>query len=169
MKKQILKLRSQGKSYNQIQKILNCSKSTISYHCGDGQKEKAKQRLHSYVSKNLNGILKRKKDNFSFVTRKKKLKKRVNLNFSAEEFKNKLISNPECYLTGRKIDLLRPKTYQCDHIIPLSQGGNCELSNMGLTCKEANLAKHNLSHEDFINLCKEILIHHGYKVINQYE
>jgi hypothetical protein len=42
LKKQIVKLRLEGKTYNEIKDILNCSKSTISYHCksygldGDG-------------------------------------------------------------------------------------------------------------------------------------
>ena len=33
MKEQILKLRLEGKSYNQIVDILKCAKSTVSYHC----------------------------------------------------------------------------------------------------------------------------------------
>ena len=33
MKEEILKLRKEGKSYRQIEKLLKCSKSTISYHC----------------------------------------------------------------------------------------------------------------------------------------
>jgi orotate phosphoribosyltransferase-like protein len=44
MKENILKLRSMGYTYNQIQKELGCSKGTISYHLGEGQKEKNKQR-----------------------------------------------------------------------------------------------------------------------------
>lgn len=40
MKEQILKLKSQGKSYNEIRKELGCSKSTISYHLGRGRKER---------------------------------------------------------------------------------------------------------------------------------
>ena len=44
----IFELREQGKSYNEIKEILNCSKGTISYYLGDGQKEKAKFRgIHS--------------------------------------------------------------------------------------------------------------------------
>jgi transposase len=39
-KENILKLREQGKSYREIQKILGCSKGTIAYHLGDGQKQK---------------------------------------------------------------------------------------------------------------------------------
>ena len=33
MKQKILELREQGKSYNEISKILGCSKGTVSYHC----------------------------------------------------------------------------------------------------------------------------------------
>lgn len=33
LKKQIITLRMEGKVYNEISKILNCSKATISYHC----------------------------------------------------------------------------------------------------------------------------------------
>ena len=33
MKDEILKLRKEGKSYNEIKEILKCSKATISYHC----------------------------------------------------------------------------------------------------------------------------------------
>ena len=40
MKERILKLKAQGKSYNEIKKELGCSKSTISYYLGDGRKER---------------------------------------------------------------------------------------------------------------------------------
>lgn len=43
-KKRIIELRSQGKTYNEIKNILGCSKGTISYHLGAGQKEKTLQR-----------------------------------------------------------------------------------------------------------------------------
>lgn len=36
----ILKLRKEGLSYDKIKSVTGCSKSTISYHCGEGQKEK---------------------------------------------------------------------------------------------------------------------------------
>jgi predicted transcriptional regulator len=43
-KENIIDLRSKGYTYNEIQKELGCSKSTISYHLGDGQIEKTKER-----------------------------------------------------------------------------------------------------------------------------
>lgn len=44
MKDKILELRSKGYTYNQIQKELKCSKGTISYHLGNGQKQKTRER-----------------------------------------------------------------------------------------------------------------------------
>ena len=41
-KENILKLRAEGKSYRQIEKELGCSKGTISYHLGVGQKNKTR-------------------------------------------------------------------------------------------------------------------------------
>ncbi len=56
MKEEILKLRSEGKTYKQIQLLLGCSKGTISYHCGVGQKDKTsfrrkKRRLNPGIRK----------------------------------------------------------------------------------------------------------------------
>lgn len=166
MKVKILKLRAEGKTYPEIKNILGCSTGTIAYHCGKGQKEKTKER-HNKHKKTINGILKRKKDNFSFIhgrnTRTNKGKRGI-LDFTAKEFKDKLENNQKCYLTGRSIDILKPKTYHCDHIIPISKGGTCLFDNLGFACKDANMAKNNLSIDEFLNLCKEVLIHHKYKV-----
>lgn len=43
-KDQILELKAQGYSYREIQKIVGCSKGTIAYHIGIGQKDKTKNR-----------------------------------------------------------------------------------------------------------------------------
>lgn len=39
-KDEILRLRSEGKTYNEIVSELGCSKGTVSYHLGEGQKQK---------------------------------------------------------------------------------------------------------------------------------
>jgi hypothetical protein len=44
LKDKILALRLDGLSYRQIQSELNCSKGTIAYYLGEGQKEKNLQR-----------------------------------------------------------------------------------------------------------------------------
>jgi transposase len=46
-KENILRLRAEGKSYREIQEELDCSKGTISYHLGEGQKEKVISRTRS--------------------------------------------------------------------------------------------------------------------------
>ena len=48
MKEQILKLRSEGKSYKQIKSILGCSLSTICYHLQPDQKQKVLKRRNKY-------------------------------------------------------------------------------------------------------------------------
>ena len=45
LKESILLLRAEGKSYNDIKEALGCSKGTISYHLGPGQKEKTASRV----------------------------------------------------------------------------------------------------------------------------
>ncbi len=44
LKEQILKLRTQGKSYRKIQEELNCSKSTIGFHLNELDRQKSKDR-----------------------------------------------------------------------------------------------------------------------------
>lgn len=56
MKEEILKLRSEGKTYNEIKEILGCSKGTISYHCGFGQKEKSKDYNRNRRVRNRNYV-----------------------------------------------------------------------------------------------------------------
>ena len=47
-KNTIVELRKQGKSFNEIKNILNCSKSTISYYCSPNQKDKIAIRKTKY-------------------------------------------------------------------------------------------------------------------------
>tara|TARA_R100000963_G_scaffold26833_1_gene18278 strand:- start:237 stop:509 length:273 start_codon:yes stop_codon:yes gene_type:complete len=48
----IKQLAAKGLSYRQIEKKLGCSKSTISYHLGKGQKAKCKNRVKVYRAEN---------------------------------------------------------------------------------------------------------------------
>jgi len=47
-KDQILKLRAEGKTYNEIRDITGASKGTIAYHCGEGQKAKTRERTKDH-------------------------------------------------------------------------------------------------------------------------
>lgn len=55
MKEKILKLRNEGKSYREIEKLLDCSRSLIAYHANNTTKEKA-------LCKNKNNRFSRRKE-----------------------------------------------------------------------------------------------------------
>lgn len=162
MKKDILKLREEGKTYNQIQDILGCSRSTISYHCGEGQKEKTKIR-NVKSRRNVRSIILRKIDLFLNRNDSKKLEytKRSDIH---EEMYNKIVSNPTCYITGDEIDLSDSKSYSLDHIIPYHISKDNSVKNLGLTTTDANQSKAHLTLEEYIELCKKVLKNHNVKI-----
>jgi len=181
-KEDILKLRSEGKSYKEIQSILNCSKSTISYHCGDGSEKervrsqtKNRKSIFRKISAFRNRTSKEEFDNQSFRGKVKTFKRsnkhkthglvnNISSNYSYQDVLNKIGDNPVCYLTGEKIDLNKPETYNLDHIIPTSKGGTNDLSNLGICIKSANTAKGDLSLDELYKLCEKII---QYKKINE--
>lgn len=177
VKQQILELRSEGKTYNQIKDILGCSKGTISYHCGDGQKEKYKEtrkrnsgthivsnKIDSFYKKQLKFADKTLFFQRGFGDNSKRRNGKYVKTFNCKDVIEKFGKKTQCYLTGRTIDLYEPNTYHFDHKVPCSKGGDSTIDNLGITCKEANMAKSNMLLEDFFNLCKEVLEHNGYKV-----
>jgi 5-methylcytosine-specific restriction endonuclease McrA len=180
LKNKIIELRKSGYSYDIIVKKLGCSKSTVSYHCGEGQKEKSKLRL--IENRKKEHPLVRKIENFNRAYKKNQVKeKNTNrtlkriiyqkiasfsrlkgkaynyMNFSVEDLLKKIGKNPKCALTGRQIDLKNSKSYQLDHVVPACKGGENSLDNCQLVCREANYAKYDLSTEEFIKLCEEVV------------
>lgn len=176
-KEDILKLRKEGKSYNKIQKILGCSKSTIAYHC-DGGKEKKRvtqqNKNRKPICRKVSGFKSRcSKANFGMFRSKLKTFKRktagvrynkshaivnsIKENYTCQDVIDKIGENPICYLTGLKIDLDKPDTYNLDHITPTARGGSNDLSNLGICLKEANMAKGELSLDDLYKLCENII------------
>lgn len=59
-----------------------------------------------------------------------------------------------CVLTGRKLDRM---TFEVDHIIPRSKGGDGSLANLRFVCEEANTAKADMSDAELLQLCREII------------
>lgn len=157
MKEQILSLRKEGKNYNEIQKILGCSKGTISFHCGEGQKEKSKNRLKKY-RKTFKGYLLRricffqKRDNLN-----KGYEKDRKLDFNVDEFIKKFGKITKCALTGRIINLEKDTNWDLDHIISKHEGGDNSLNNCQILLRDVNQMKHKLSEEQLIEYCKDIL------------
>lgn len=170
MKEQILKLREEGKSYKQIKKEVGCSLATISFHCGIGQKEKNAKRLKNRRASNVFiSKLERFKNRTisekgrSFQRRQKgNLIPREEYNFTLDDLVNKIGDHAICYLSGKIIDLSEPKSFHFDHIIPASRGGSNQIENLGLIDSTINKMKHDLTPEEFIEKCKEVLEYNGY-------
>lgn len=175
MKEKILELRAQGKTYLEIEKELGCRRSTISYHCGDGQKLKSKERNKIFRNKNIKHILlrkisiytKRRVVDFRYSEKKNRRTRDLVLEkgFDYEKALDIISNTTKCYLTGRDIDVTKPNSYHLDHIIPLSrEGGTSQLKNMGIACRSANLAKSDMLIDEFIELCRDVLVNFGYRV-----
>ena len=188
LKDDILLLLKNNKTYREIQSALGCAKSTISYY-SDYNKNKQKNNEKNLLRRNSHPYFK-KVDRFLY--HKRSIKKQINhpnnkirklltdkiLNFhqnrktkeynmstfTVEDVINKFGENPRCYLTGINIDINQPRTYQFDHIIPVSRGGDNSLDNLGICTKQANLAKSNMMYDEFIDFCKKVLINHGYNI-----
>lgn len=171
----ILTLRKEGKTYSQIQKELGCSRGTISYYVGKGQKDKTRQRNKKVrdenpVSRKVAEFKSRGKARKNFVSKTRDFQRRDGLylastpetvDFTYQDVLDKIGPNPTCYLTGLPIDLSDPSSYHFDHIIPASQGGNNSLENLGIALKSANNAKDSLLLGEFLDLCEAVLKHHG--------
>lgn len=169
MKEEILKLRALGYSYGHIQKELNCSKGTISYHLGEGQKLKTcnrrkKSSLLNPLGKKISSFTEKKNFDNKLTMFNRSYGDQLKGKIFVEEVRNKIGINPICYLSGRSIDILDSSSYQLDHIIPRSKGGENTLENLGISCKDANQSKRDMLLKDYLNLCKEVLEFNGYKV-----
>lgn len=179
-KENILRLRAEGKSYNEIQKITGASKGTISYHCGEGQKHKAKRRHDEYRAVNkVRVALQKKVDHFkrkprissyeivndeSFegrVARKiRGFQRRADETAQAwgiEEFYEMFGGVNTCYLTGCKVDIYDPDTFSLDHIVPRAAGGSGDITNVGIVSPHANRAKYDMELEEFILMCFDVV------------
>lgn len=170
---EILRLRGEGKTYNEIVELLGCSKGTISYHCGKNQKEKSSQRKNK--NKKINPLSAKIGQFKDYRTKEaKSLKNRVHKfyqysdtdkqNFSLKDLKEKIGENPICYLTGKPINLDDPQSYELDHIIPVSRGGDNSLENCNICLTNANRSKERMILEEYLELCKTVLQNFNYKV-----
>ena len=164
----IKELRSKGYTYNSIRDELGCSKGTISYHLGAGQKEKTKERRARISSTTIK--IGKKVDCFKRGKRRSILGRATK--FQRSGVKTFLSSDVykiygdvfKCALTGRTLYWDKPEEYEYDHIHPSSKGGSNEITNLQIVCSDANRSKHGMMQEDFINLCIEVVINAGYKI-----
>ena len=174
IKHKILELSKNGVNFYQISKILHCSIGTVSYHLIPGNKEKAKFRQIKYREQSPIHLkietFNKPNDIIIFKIRrliKSKIRtfdKKEDMLFNEQDLLAKIGDNPICYLTGTPINLLDSKSYQLDHIIPKSKGGDNSLENCGLAISEANRSKCDLLIEEYLILCEKVLIYNGYVV-----
>lgn len=175
----ITELKKEGYSYNKIMKELNCSKSTISYYLGNNQKEKTLNRNKKTSLKPEFALQKklyafRYRDNLGkrvlgkvrdFQRRNgSKLFSTQEINFSFNDFLDKIGNEPKCYLSGESINLCETKSYSIDHIIPSSKGGENNIDNAGLISSSINKMKSDITVEEFIQKCVQILEYNGYYI-----
>lgn len=144
-----------------IAKELGCSKSTISYHLADGQKKKAYDRVKK--QRKLQPWLHKSERFFSEYDGKNLTYSRKR-GYDRKKLEAYLKTIDSCYLTGRPIDINDFSTYEFDHIVPRALGGDFSFENLGVARPEANRAKSDLTVEQFIELCKDVLVNFGYKV-----
>lgn len=181
----IIDLRKQGLSYSKIAEKLNCTKSTVSYHCNQSSRNKVRER--SVKNKSLcpwKYKLMDKVSNFrlriydhipyhmckdwnkKFRTAVSRFKSRgghmETYNYH-DALKHLGGTQLICYLSGIPINILKDD-YQLDHILPVSKGGTNELSNMAIACPEVNQMKGGLTNEELFYWCQKILEHNGYTV-----
>lgn len=179
----ILELKNKGTSNKVIAKELNCSTSTVSYYCSSKTKDTVKKYREEFKEDQTN-VFKLIKAVQEFKGRKKgsgrtfknndwnkKLRSAVSgfknkqkLNYTYKDALEHLGGiNTKCYLTGKEINI-ETDDFNLDHIIPKTQGGTNELSNMGITTPLANMSKTGMNVEEYIELCKEVLINFGYTI-----
>jgi len=190
LKDDILKLRGEGLSYRQIEYRLGCSKGTIAYHCGAGQKAKVlgrtrKRRLCPLRTK-MEAFKYGKKKKFSdpfvevFGSKKNILRDKLihfarigtkanrmgyRFMFRLKDLVEKIGDDPRCYWTGRKIDLTSRRSYHLDHLVPRSRGGDNSLENCVLACREANQGKGDGMGGEYIQTSCEVAVHRGKEIL----
>lgn len=180
----IKELRNRGLTYKDIQNTLGCSKSTISYHLAPGQKQKTKQRrknvpYHVYlhvkrvsVFQNCKPRKQKKENNIQPQTHRQMSKAIVdkasrfqrNNNFTYKDVHAKYGDHFQCALTGRPLSWNKPQEYEYDHILPTARGGDNSIENLQIVCTDANRAKNDMTEDEFLDLCKEVVLNAGYKL-----
>lgn len=162
LKDEIIKLHSKGTKRVDIIFLLKCSGSTVDRYTKDGFAEKQRlfgQKWREASKQNLEKILQQKI--YRFVRKGVGCKNRKASNKTSEITPQELLlkfgANPVCYITGEAIDLMKPKEYQFDHIIPHNKGGNNDIGNLGLAKTIANRAKTDMTPDELVEFCKKVL------------
>ena len=185
LKDQILKLRQDNIPYRKIAQLLNCSLSCVNYAINTEKCTKYRRNLrksyHPFIRKTERFMQTKRKskgirNRANHIEKFKRLilqkikcyfkinKEQIVPTFTYEDVINKFGEKPTCYLTGEELNIYEPRTYQFDHIIPKSKGGQSTLDNLGICTALANRVKYNMTPDEFFNFCKKVLNHQGYTI-----
>ena len=185
LNKQIIELRKKGLTFSQIAKKLKCAKSTVSYALRKKTRDLAKERNNNYP-KNLKAIINKiynfqnpkplsKQSKPAWYLNKSKRQATKAISDKANRFQTPMTFNYKdvykkygdtfpCALTGRPINFHDPDTYEYDHKTPTARGGDNSMDNLQIVCPEANRAKGMMTDQEFLELCKEVVIHAGHRI-----
>jgi len=185
LNKQIIALRKKGLTFPQIAKKLKCSKSTVSYALRKKTRDLAKERNENYprslkaiINKiysfqNPKPLSKQTKPAWYLNKSKRQTSKAISdkanrfqrpMTFNYKDVHKKYGDTFQCALTGRPINFHDPDTYEYDHKTPTARGGDNSMDNLQIVCPEANRAKGMMTDQEFLDLCKEIVIHAGHRI-----
>lgn len=185
-----LKLLEPNLTYREIGIRLDCANSTVCYHLNSFSRlntlklSKINENKHPYIAKTKRFKYKKKVCPPKQIGKLKTIKSVINnriINFTSigigkgkfmkqkpdftfKDVINKFSENPICALTGEQLDIYDTSSYQFDHKIPRSRGGDNSIDNLQLVTKRANLAKGNMTQDELLHLCKRILEHSGFEV-----
>ena len=161
------KLKSEGYTYTQIaEKVGLSGKGAVAYYLTPGESKQAKSRLRKNRANDSlyrrsfqwEGFESLKKSSNIFRARRGSVNRAELLHeYIKEKFDNK------CYISGHDLpDDFRE--IELDHINPKSRGGSNDITNMGPTLRRSNAMKSDMTMEELLELCKDTLEYHGYKV-----
>lgn len=167
----IQRFRQKGYTYKEIARKLGLSISAIytSAHPPSEESRRAAQKVWKQKAKARNPFFNKMK-----AFNKSELKNIIYgkyycfsgevMSVKEKDVMDKVGLTPICYLTGDCIDVWKPETYSFDHIVPKSRGGKSDIDNLGICTKEVNQAKSDKTPQEFIELCKKVLIHNGFNI-----
>ena len=109
--------------------------------------------VHKHFSKSVFHRLMKKSSTLRSSLKKRSKEYNVTFNITLEEIREKFYRayNRQCRYCNCKLTV---KNMVCDHIKPISNGGNSTSINLQMICKRCNIRKGHLPHSDFIKILR---------------